>query len=189
MTSWCAAKMLLTSSQGPPHYGSDMVTPPLPAVSSQPAPAFASWHLQRRLVWVLLLSVTSIHDIGVLQLDTQLEPDAQEMTTSMGEPGGIPSSNWSSCLVTGKAMPLARPLTHESPDPPKVGKWMEGMVMASSPYAGGVQGPGVGEVFPDAKGLNTLSKPNSLLSLASCPVVSVSLGVAYSQGTSGPVVL
>ena len=37
----------------------------------------------------------------------------------------------------------------------------------------------MGDAFPDAKGSYTLSKPNSLLSLASCLAVPVSLGVAY----------
>ena len=109
-------------------------------------------------------------DIGVSCLDPWPEPSAWESSISMGEPGGRPSSNLLSHLVIGKAMPLVRPPTSESPDPPEVGKWMGGMVMVSSPYTGGVRGPGAGEAFPNAKGLNTLSKPNSLLSLVSCPV-------------------
>ena len=67
----------------------------------------------------------------------------------------------------------------ESPDPPEVGRWMGGMVVVSSPYVGGVQGPGVGDGFLDARGSYTLSKPNSWLILTSCPVVPISLGVAY----------
>ena len=63
---------------------------------------------------------------------------AQEIPTSMGEPGGKPSSNQSLCLVTGEAMPLARPLALESPDPLEVGRWMGGMGVVSSPYAGGI---------------------------------------------------
>ena len=128
-------------------------------------------------------------DMGVSWLDPRPEPGALETPISMGKPGHRPLSNRSSHLVTGEAMPLVRPPTLESPDPPKVGSQMGGMVMASSLYTGGVRGPGVGEVFPDAKGSNTLSKPHSLLSLASCPAASVSLGVAYGQGTSRPVVL
>ena len=112
-------------------------------------------------------------DMGVSRLDPWPEPGAQEIPTSMGEPGGRPSSNQLSRFVIGKATPLARPPTPESPDPSEVGKWMGGMVVVSSPYAGGVQGPGVGEVFPDARGLNTLSKPSSLLSLSPHLVSSV----------------
>ena len=77
-------------------------------------------------------------DIGVSRLDARLEPGTQEIPNSIGEPGGSPSSNWSSCLVTGDATPLARPLTPESPEPPEVGRWMEGMIVLSSPYAGDV---------------------------------------------------
>ena len=77
-------------------------------------------------------------DIGVSQLDPQLEPGARDIPTSMGESRGRPSSSRSSRLVTGEATPLARPLTSESPDPPKVGRWMGGMVVVSSPYTGGV---------------------------------------------------
>ena len=47
----------------------------------------------------------------------------------------------------------------------------------------------MGKVFPDARGSNTLSKPSSLLSLLLHPAASVSLGVVYSYGTSGPGVL
>ena len=67
----------------------------------------------------------------------------------------------------------------ESPDPPEVGRWMGGMVVVSSPYVGGVRGPSVGDAFLNARGSYMLSKPNSWLSLASCPVALVSLGVAY----------
>ena len=37
----------------------------------------------------------------------------------------------------------------------------------------------MGDASSDANGSYTLSKPNSLLSLASCLVAPVSLGVAY----------
>ena len=77
-------------------------------------------------------------DMGVPWLDPRPEPSAHDNPTSMGEPGGRPSSSQSSCLVTGEATPLVRPPTLESPDPPDVGRWMGGMVAASSPYAGGV---------------------------------------------------
>ena len=83
-------------------------------------------------------------------------------------------------MVIGKGMKLARPPIPESPDLPEVGKWMGGMAVVSSPYAGGIRGPGAGEAFPDAKGSNTLSGPNSLLSMVSCLAVSASLGEAYS---------
>ena len=55
----------------------------------------------------------------------------------MGEPGGNPLSKGSSCLVTGEAMPLARPPKLESLDPPDVGRVMGGMGMELSVYAGG----------------------------------------------------
>ena len=93
-------------------------------------------------------------------------------------PGGRPSSSRSSRLVAGEAMPLVRPPMLQSPDPPKVGRRMGGMVVVSLLHTGGVQGPGVGDAFLDARGSYTFSKPNSWLSLASCPVALVSLGVA-----------
>ena len=107
-------------------------------------------------------------DIGVPWLDPQPEPSAHDNPTSMGEPGGRPSISWSSRLVTGEATLLVRPLMPESPDPPEVGRRMGGMVVVSSPYMGGVQGPGLGDAFLDARGSYTLSKPNSWLSLVSC---------------------
>ena len=118
-------------------------------------------------------------DIGVPRLDPQPEPSAHDNPTSMGEPGGRPSSSQSSRLVTGEAIPLARSLMPESPDPPKVGRQMGGVVVVSSPYMGGVRGPSVVDAFVNARGSYTLSKPNSWLSLASCPAARVSLGVAY----------
>ena len=118
-------------------------------------------------------------DIGIPQLDPWPEPSARDNPTSMGEPGGRPSSSRSSHLVTGEAMPLGRPPMPESPDPPEVGRRMGGMVVVSSPYAGGVRGPSVGDAFLDTRGSYTLSKPNSWLSLVSCPAALVSLGVAY----------
>ena len=72
-------------------------------------------------------------DIGVSRLDPRPEPGAQEIPTSMGKPGGRPSSSRLSHLVTGEATPLARPPTPESPVPPEVGRWMGGMVVVSSP--------------------------------------------------------
>ena len=128
-------------------------------------------------------------DIGVPWLDPQPEPSACDNPTSMGEPGGRPSSSRLSCLVTGDAMPLARPPTPESPEPPKVGRRMGGMVAVSLPYAGGVHSPGVGNAFLDCRGSYTSSKPNSLLIRASRPAVPISFGVAYGQGTLGPGVL
>ena len=118
-------------------------------------------------------------DIGIPQLDPQPEPSAHDNPTSMGGPGGRPSISQSSHLVNGEAMLLARPAMPESPDPPKVGRQMGGMVVVSLPYVGGVRGPGVGDAFLNARGSYTLSKPNSWLSLASCPAALVSLGVAY----------
>ena len=57
-------------------------------------------------------------DISIPQMDDpQPEPSARDNPTSMGEPSGRPSNNRSSCLVTGEAMPLARPPMPESPDP------------------------------------------------------------------------
>ena len=100
-------------------------------------------------------------DIGVPQLDPRPEPGACDNPTSLGKPGGRPSNTQSSCLVTGEAMPLARSPTLESPDPPKVGRWMGGMVVVSSPYAGGVYSPGVGDAFLNARGSYTSSEPNS----------------------------
>ena len=44
----------------------------------------------------------------------------------------------------------------------------------------------MGEVLPDARGSKTSAKPSSLLSLASCPVASVSLGMEYGWECSGP---
>ena len=116
-------------------------------------------------------------DIGVPWLDPRPEPSARDNPTSMGEPGGRPSSSWSSCLVTGEATPLARPPTPESPEPPEVGIQMGGMVAVSSPYAGSVHGPGVGDAFLDCRGSYTFSEPNSLLIMASCPAVLISFGV------------
>ena len=128
-------------------------------------------------------------DIGIPRLDPRPEPGAHDNPTSMGEPGGRPSSSRSSCLVTGEAMPLARPPMPESPEPPEVGKQMGGMVAVSSPYAGGVHGPSEGDAFLDCRGSYTSSEPNSLLIRASCPAAPLSFGVAYGQGTSGPGVL
>ena len=124
-------------------------------------------------------------DIGMPRLDPQLEPGAHDNPTSMGEPRGRPSSSWSSHLVTGEAMPLARPPMPDSPEPPEVGLWMGGMVAVSSPYAGGVHGPGVGNAFLDCRGSNTFSKTNSLLIMASCPAALISFGVAYGRGILG----
>ena len=128
-------------------------------------------------------------DTGVPWLDPQPEPSAHDNPTSMGKPRGRPSSSWLSRLVTGETMPLARPPMLESPDPPEVSRWMGGMVAVSLLYTGGVQGPGVGDAFLNARGSYTLSKPNSWLSLASRPAALVSLGVVYGWGTSGPGVL
>ena len=100
-------------------------------------------------------------DIGMPQLDPRPEPGPHDNPTSMGEPGGRPSSSQSSCLVTGEATPLARPPTPESPEPPEVGRRMGGMVAVSSLYAGGVHGPGVGDAFLNCRGSYTSSKPNS----------------------------
>ena len=95
------------------------------------------------------------------QLDPQPEPGAYDNPTSMGEPGGRPSSSQSSHLVTGEATPLVRPPMPESPEPPKVGRRMGGMVAVSSPYVGGVHGPSVGDAFLDCRGSYTSSKCNS----------------------------
>ena len=100
-------------------------------------------------------------DIGVPWLDPWPEPGARDNPTSMGEPGGGPSSSQSSRLVTGEATPLARPLMPESPEPPEVGRQMGGMVVVSSLYVGGVRSPGVGDAFLDCRGSYTSSKPNS----------------------------
>ena len=100
-------------------------------------------------------------DIGVPQLDPQPEPGAHDNPTSMGKPGGRPSNSRSSRLVTSEAMPLARPPMPEFPDPPEVGRQMGGMVAISSPYVGGVHGPGVGNAFLDSRGSYTSSEPNS----------------------------
>ena len=124
-------------------------------------------------------------DIGVLQLDPRLEPGACDNPTSMGEPVGRPSNSRSSCLVTGEAMPLVRPPTPESPEPPKVSIQMGGMVAVSSPYTGGVHGPGVGDAFLDCRGSYTFSEPNSLLIMVSSPVALISFGVVYGRGISG----
>ena len=93
-------------------------------------------------------------------------------------PGGRPSSSWSLRLVTGEAMPLARPPMPESAESPEVGRQMGGMVAVSSPYAGGVHGPSVGDAFLDCRGSYTSSEPNSLLIMASRPAVPISFGVA-----------
>ena len=122
-------------------------------------------------------------------LDPRFEPGAHDNPTSMGEPGGRPSSSQSSRLVTGEATPLAIPPTPESQEPPEVGRWMGGMVAVSSPYAGGVHGPSVGDAFLNCRGSYTSSEPNSLLIKASCPAVPISFGVAYSRGILGPGVL
>ena len=74
-------------------------------------------------------------DIGMPRLDPRPEPGAHDNPTSMGKPRGRLSSSRSSCLVTGEAMPLVRPPTPESPEPPEVGRRMGGMVAVSSPYA------------------------------------------------------
>ena len=124
-------------------------------------------------------------DIGLPWLDPWPEPGARDNPTSMGEPGGRPSSSRSSCLVTGEAIPLVRPPMPESPESPKVGRWMGGMVAVSSLYAGGVHGPGVGNAFLDCRGSYTSSEPNSLLIMVSHPAAPISFGVAYSRGTSG----
>ena len=124
-------------------------------------------------------------DTGMPRLDPRPEPSAHDNPTSMGKPGGRPSSSQSSCLVTGEATPLARPPTPESPEPPEVGRWMGGMVAVSLPYVGGVHSPGVGDAFLDCRGSYTSSEPNSLLIRASCPAALISFGVAYSRGTSG----
>ena len=124
-------------------------------------------------------------DIGIPGLDPRLEPGAHDNPTSMGEPGGRPSNSQSSRLVRGEAMPLARPPMPESPDPPEVGKWMGGMAAVSSPYAGCIHGPGVGDTLLDCKGSYTSSEPNSSLIMASHPAVPISFGVTYGQGTLG----
>ena len=118
-------------------------------------------------------------DIGVPWLDPRPEPGARDNPTSMGEPGGRPSSSRSSCLVTGEAMPLVRPPMPESLEPLEVDRRMGGMVAVSSPYAGGVHGPGVGDAFLDCRGSYTSSKRNSLLIRASRPAAPISFGVAY----------
>ena len=91
-------------------------------------------------------------DIGMPRLDPRPEPSACDNPTSMGKPRGRPSSNRSSRLVTGESMALVRPPTPESPEPPKVGRWMGGMAAMSSLYVGGVHGPGVGDAFLDCRG-------------------------------------
>ena len=118
-------------------------------------------------------------DIGVPQLDPWPEPGDHDNPTSMGEPGARPSSSRSSCLVTGEATPLARPPTPESLEPPKAGRGMGGMVVVSSPYAGGVHSPSVGDAVLDCRGSYTSSKPNSLLIRGSHPAVPISFGVVY----------
>ena len=116
-------------------------------------------------------------DIGVPWLDPQPDPSACDNPTSIGEPGGRPSSSQSSCLVTGEATPLVRLPMPESLKPPEVGRWMGGMVAVSSPYAGGVCGPGVSDAFLDCRGLYTSSEPNSLLIIVSHPAAPISFGV------------
>ena len=118
-------------------------------------------------------------DIGMPWLDPWPENGTCDNPTSMGEPGGKPSSSWSSHLITGEATPLVRPPTPESPEPPEVGIWMGGMVAVSSPYAGSVHGPGVGDVFLDCRGSYTFSEPKSLLIMASRPAALIFFGVAY----------
>ena len=106
----------------------------------------------------------------------------------MGKPGGSPLSRQSSCLVTGEATPLGRLLTPESLDPPELGKVMGGMGVVPLAYAGSVCGPVVEDAVLDAMGSYTSSKPNSLLRAASLLVASISLGMAYGRGTSGPAI-
>ena len=91
-------------------------------------------------------------NIGMPRLDPRPEPGACDNPTSIGKPRGRPSSSHLLCLVTGEAMPLARTPTPESPEPPKVGRWMGGMVVVSSPYVGGVRGSSVGNAFLDCRG-------------------------------------
>ena len=124
-------------------------------------------------------------DIGIPWLDPRPDPGAHDNLTSIGEPGGRPSSSRFSCLVTGEATPLARPPTPESPEPPEVGRRMGGIVAVSLPYAGGVRGPGAGDALLNFRGSYTSSNPNSLLIRASCPAEPISFGVVYGQGTSG----
>ena len=92
-------------------------------------------------------------DVGMPRLDPQMVPGARDNPTSMDKPGGRPSSSRSSCLVTGEAMLLARPPMPESLEPLEVGRWMGGMVVVSSPYVGGVRGPGVGDAFHRLQGV------------------------------------
>ena len=99
-------------------------------------------------------------DIGMPRLDPRLESSARDNPTSMGKPGGRTSSSRSSRLVTGEAMPLARPPMPESPEPPEVGRRMGGMVAVSSLYTGGVCSPGVGDAFLDCRGSYTSSELN-----------------------------
>ena len=128
-------------------------------------------------------------DIGVPWLDPRPEPGARDNPSSMGKPGGRPSSSQSSHLVTGQATPLVRPPMPESLEPPEVGRQMGGMVAVSSSYVGGVCCPGVGDAFLDCRGSYTSSDPSSLLIMASHPAAPISFGVAYGRGTSGPGVL
>ena len=71
----------------------------------------------------------------------------------------------------------------ESPELPKVGRRMGGIVAVSSPYAGGVRGPGAGDALLNFRGSYTSSNPNSLLIRVSCPTAPISFSVVYSQGT------
>ena len=115
-------------------------------------------------------------DIGMPQLDPRPDPSAHDNPTSIGEPGVRPSSSQSLCLVTGEAMPLVRPAMPESPEPPKVGRRMGGMVAVSLPNSG-VHGPGVGDAFLDFRGSYTSSEPNSSLIRVSHPAAPISTDV------------
>ena len=84
-------------------------------------------------------------------------------------------------LFTGCSRPLDKVglAPKQYTEPPEVGIWMGGMVAVSSPYAGGVRGPGVGDAFLNCRGSYTFSKPNSLLIMASHPAALISSSVAY----------
>ena len=116
-------------------------------------------------------------NIRVLQLEPQPGPGAREISTSMDEPGSSLLSRQSS---------LERPPKPESLDPPDIGNVMGGMGVGPSTYAGVVCSPGVEAPILDAIGSYMSSRPNSLFRAASLVAVSVSLGVAYGLGTSGP---